>query len=730
MKINKISVEGFGKLKNKTLNFSKGINVIKGENESGKSTIAKFIRFMLYGFTSRNTDISKNDKKRYSPWDGSACKGEMEVSLESGEYIIRREQTARASHSITDMSGVSVHKGENAGDAFLGVNEDTYDKTALITAGDVYFDDAISLSLAIKNIVFSADSDVDSDEALKKLEELRKKILGKNERTGRLFTARKELQELAERKNELAEAHRELLSAEYNLEKTLEKIKTNDESIKKLQKEKHNIEAHDASVLVGKAEALRQKAKESRNLYENSVASITIDGFFPDKEYLTSLNEAVLDLERSKLEVEDALRAVRRCEDGLSRSYSDVKQFTFNNRLGEMGKTPAQLMEDISVIKSAIRSKKTFAILFTALLITIPVAIVFWVGYSRLNKELLNLCTGFDCGDISELEALVKNSEASEAEVKNAKNMLDDAKSKLDKAYDIKATRTDTLCRLLEKTDVCFSLDDTEQLTHKANDHIKTLSVNVSSCEELEKQMNIDEIAYESFVAAIDDYEGVKKLAEEYDEAIPLRDIKVNAKELDFYTRANIALGEKSRDYEKKSAIITSNIDKPDELEGKIVALSAEIKQLEEKHSALVMAQQAISKAHESMRDNVSPVLTGKASELFRKMTAGKYKGLYVDNELKLSFLEEGGAEYRSVDYLSSGAADAAYLALRITLTEYLYKEKPTLIFDDAFSRLDDIRLERVCDMLKTLSEEYQIIILTCHDREVKMLSGNKHIDF
>ena len=160
----------------------------------------------------------------------------------------------------------------------------------------------------------------------------------------------------------------------------------------------------------------------------------------------------------------------------------------------------------------------------------------------------------------------------------------------------------------------------------------------------------------------------------------------------------------------------------PDELAAKISMLDNEIKELEAKHAAVLMAQEAIEAAHESMRGNVSPILTAKASQLFSLMTDGKYKGLYVDNDLLLSFLEEGSAEYRSVDYLSSGASDAAYLALRITLTEYLYEEKPTLIFDDAFSRLDDERLARVGKMLKALSSEYQIMVFTCHDREVAIL--------
>ena len=53
MRIDKIKINGFGKIKNKEIEFTDGINVIYGKNESGKSTFLKFIPCMLYG-------ISKN----------------------------------------------------------------------------------------------------------------------------------------------------------------------------------------------------------------------------------------------------------------------------------------------------------------------------------------------------------------------------------------------------------------------------------------------------------------------------------------------------------------------------------------------------------------------------------------------------------------------------------------------------------------------------------------------
>ena len=53
MKIERIRIESFGRLSDFELNLSQGINILEGPNESGKSTIAAFIRFIFYGLSAK-----------------------------------------------------------------------------------------------------------------------------------------------------------------------------------------------------------------------------------------------------------------------------------------------------------------------------------------------------------------------------------------------------------------------------------------------------------------------------------------------------------------------------------------------------------------------------------------------------------------------------------------------------------------------------------------------------
>ena len=49
MKIIEINIIQFGKFKDRVFKLEDGFNVVKGENESGKSTLLAFIKFALYG---------------------------------------------------------------------------------------------------------------------------------------------------------------------------------------------------------------------------------------------------------------------------------------------------------------------------------------------------------------------------------------------------------------------------------------------------------------------------------------------------------------------------------------------------------------------------------------------------------------------------------------------------------------------------------------------------------
>ena len=76
MIIRQLNIKNFGKIHDKTLEFSPGINVLYGENESGKTTIHTFIKSMFFGLTRMRGKAARNDAySTYEPWENPGVYG-------------------------------------------------------------------------------------------------------------------------------------------------------------------------------------------------------------------------------------------------------------------------------------------------------------------------------------------------------------------------------------------------------------------------------------------------------------------------------------------------------------------------------------------------------------------------------------------------------------------------------------------------------------------------------
>ena len=92
MKIENIKINSYGKLKNKEINLSKGINIIYGKNEAGKSTLLKFIENIFYGTSKNKKGKIFSDYDLYKPWDDEEFSGKINYQLDSGEkFEVYRE---------------------------------------------------------------------------------------------------------------------------------------------------------------------------------------------------------------------------------------------------------------------------------------------------------------------------------------------------------------------------------------------------------------------------------------------------------------------------------------------------------------------------------------------------------------------------------------------------------------------------------------------------------------
>ena len=131
--IDKISVVSFGKLKNAVVNTNKGINILSAPNESGKTTLASFIKFVFYGFAgTRNHGITDNERKLYTPWSGEISEGSVDITADGVRYTVHRVCSPSGKETV-EIINRATGKNEfiNAvpGEIFFGVGEEIFAKT-------------------------------------------------------------------------------------------------------------------------------------------------------------------------------------------------------------------------------------------------------------------------------------------------------------------------------------------------------------------------------------------------------------------------------------------------------------------------------------------------------------------------------------------------------------------------------------------------------------------------
>lgn len=92
MKIKKLNISSYGQLIDKDLTFKKGLNVVIGPNESGKSTIRSFIFNLFFGGTLPGSTraVYTKDYDRYVPWNSNRYEGSALVEDGGKTYHIYR----------------------------------------------------------------------------------------------------------------------------------------------------------------------------------------------------------------------------------------------------------------------------------------------------------------------------------------------------------------------------------------------------------------------------------------------------------------------------------------------------------------------------------------------------------------------------------------------------------------------------------------------------------------
>ena len=754
MIIEKIIIKSFGRINDMTLEFSDGVNIIEGENESGKSTIAAFIRYMLYGFTDDATKGLEERKKRIN-WDTGMAHGSMYVRVDGKRYVINRSTvptdkserpTYREEASIVDVeTGAPVFGKLPAGEVFFGVDSELFDNTAFIgQIGDSAINEG-SVKQSIENIIFSGSEKINKQRAMSRITDKMHALLHEGGVGGAIVNLAREEEALEERLDTCDRDNRLILEKEAEL--SLIRARRAEAEQKRAKLQDLDASYNHAMIIqtFDQLHILEQEMEERAEFYKKFIEENTRAGFYPDEQYLTDLlvaRKGVNEAYHALGDAQDAYNA-QKAAIGITHEIENAIE-----RAGELGGEAEIIKRATSFWKQNVRDT---ALAILAGLLLIAAGVFGIISYSnpslrvgliisavlgilalggggylafdliKNTKALRTLESEFNTTSFEDLkgkigviaearnkrDAMAIATESARIAVVRARERYEEAK----RALTVLILRwgeeppASDLGDFLDKLEskVRFFLDKkNELLDEKTNIEITVREIrrNLADKSEIDVRAQVTPLMRKALMGF------------NHDEIINgIADAKARVAEED-----KLAF-----DVENELMVLKARAGEPSYYYSRIDAIAERREDMQQKHKAYFIALRAISGATENLREEISPRLGEFATQIMEIMTDKKYASFNVSDGLEITFSGADG-EGRSIDFLSGGTRDMAYIAVRAALIDMLYGEHPPICFDESFAHQDNVRARAMMKAIGHLSNEgYQSFVFTCRGREAAL---------
>ncbi len=757
MIIEKITIKSFGRLRDTSMEFSDSVNVIEGQNEAGKSTLAAFIKYMLYGFEGVDSEESISERRKRINWDTGRAEGSMTVRVRGRRYLINRTTvlvdpaaprgTYKEDCAIVDLeTGTPAFGKSPAGEVFFGVKRDLFENTAFVGAlGEARIAQG-TVKESIENILFSGSERLSTQKAAAKISDKMEALLHKTGTGGAIYELQQKLEALEEELARTNEANHLILAKEAELHEIREKRSA-------AEKKKNDLYELDACyknvMLIRSFDKLHDTEKEYEQRSEalsDFLDANTHNHFIPTPEYLTDLAVArrgVNDTYRRMIEtrekyserknavgitagIEQAI-ALSDTAGGEETVLSDSARLQKKKIKGIALAAIGALVALFSLVAQIVATGAFATVLARVGLgmLALGGALLGAYGVFELRKgmdALKTLCEKFGTQNPEELAAKVaviaENRQKRDnilQSTKDAREAAETAKQQYDEA---KKELTGVILRWGE-----------EPPASALNEFLDRLEAKISAFLEQKNRLTEEKTRVETLMKEIR-----RSLADTSEIDIRAKVSPLKRKALTDVNHQEILEGIEacktvievqdrlSADVENELAALKLRAKDPGDLLTKIQALESQIDKLRLHHKAYYIAYDAIVGASESLREEISPRLGAYATQLMEIMTDKKYTSLDISEGMRVTFRTAEG-ETKSADFLSGGTQDMTYIAVRMALIDMLYTENPPLCFDESFAHQDNVRAACMMEAIRYLSEEEgrQSFIFTCRARETAL---------
>ena len=666
MKINKIKINSYGKLKNKEINLKDGINIIYGKNEAGKSTLINFIYNMFYGISKNKNGKELSDYEKYKPWSGEEFSGKIEYELDNKEkYEVYRDFNKKNPKIFNDKKediSAEFNIDKNKGNEFFyeqtKIDEDLFLSTLAINQKEVELEKKNQNILIQKmsNLAQTGDDTISYKRVIDRINRKQLEEIGSDRsREKPINKIELKLNDLYEEKNSLEQYkdfEYEAGEKEKNINLRIEELNNENNILKEIKNNLENNKIENEKIKI------KENIKKNNNEKINNL-NIKINELKNNIE-----NKDLNNSEKNKLNIEN-----KNIKNNIERNKFNNK----NNNLKNNIKIKKYLILFLLIILFNI-----FQFIFIKnklinylILTTIPIFLIYFIYLIKKEKNKLKINKKLEENKLNEINSQINN-------YLNEINILNN--NNLELENEIK--------KLIEKN----NLENNLKIEKIKNNYLNKIEKNkLNNLIEINNLENIN-------------YELEKNQNNLNNSKLELQSLKLEQKNI-----------------EPK----LENLAKIDE---EIVNNNDILSTLKNKNESMNLAKDVLTEAYMEMKNSVVPKVTKNIASIIGQITDMKYSNVtFNENDGLIVEIENGS--YMPANRLSVGTIDQLYLALRLSMTDELSDEKVPIMLDETFAYFDDERLANILKFLNKNFKNRQILIFTCSLRE-KELFGKNDINF
>ncbi|MBQ7383497.1 MAG: AAA family ATPase [Clostridia bacterium] len=729
MKILSISITEFGGLKDFSMDFSGGFNIIRGDNEAGKSTVLLFITYMLYGLVRKSS--KNNDKDKSLSWSGARAEGSMEIEHGGRKYRIERANVRRSLSSeavITELdTGKRIETQEEVGVFFLGLSREAFESCVWCGQTRVSSINGAGVSETLSNLSLTADESVNGEAVLKVIREARKQYRYERGNGGLIYDAEQaradaELDAAALQKKADELVGLKIKSIE--LGERVEQAKDKMNRAKDIRKAAATVRV---LLRIGELKKLKESIEEDKRALEALKDSSDFGGIEPDEKALAELNFLDGTLTKRTEEYNACLNTAKQTFEADVRAADVARKISeresaeaFCARIGEkLGNAAKKKLFGIASV--------VVTLILAAVGIVLPLLFAAAGAFAVLAALMLVMASKESGETEKELHSLGTDKSGYEAFIGHCFEQLDIYEREKNRVEGAKEKESAAQAAMtLAKNEIEQRL---ERYGRTGGSFIERLSELTGDIEEyLEKKKSLnDRINRNSGIA-----EREEKLLSEYDEEALRGSLPsgISGNEYINESEAELDAERASAEYDKANAEFTevkakilSQKDCEEELadiQRNIDEYTDKIGEYNERFAELDLAYSAVKEAYDNMKSNFAPKVRESAGEYLGAISDGKYSKVLLSEAMEVSV--DASGKQREAANLSGGTADAVYISLRLALIGQIFQGTVPFFMDETLSQLDDTRACGVLELIdKFVSEGNQCLLFSCHQREAAL---------